>query len=159
MSTYKIVGLNNDNITLYYDGGKLATFVIPVTNGYLPVGEELTKLLDIFLDNYIKSLSPLPIKNLDAVQKLVVDLPKPMVTEDKARKHRDWLLFCTDWTQMPDSLSVGTRFTWACYRQELRDLPNNRMWPDMDWPIPPTPVYGPMGVLLTNVDGSPTLLD
>lgn len=50
------------------------------------------------------------------------------------RRHRDRLLAGSDWTQLPDSpLDADTRFAWASYRQQLRDL-------DMagtDWPAQP----------------------
>lgn len=157
MIAYKIVGLEDDRITLYYKSGHLATFTLPVINGYFPEGEELTKLLDILLNDYVNNTKPVTIKNVESVRKLVVPKPQPMVTDKTARKQRDWLLFCTDWTQSPDSLSEPLRESWKLYRQQLRDLPNNQIWPDMDWPLPPKVIIGPMGTQLTESDGTPTL--
>ena len=37
------------------------------------------------------------------------------------KKYRDWLLFTSDWTQLPDAPCDAE--AWAAYRQQLRDLP------------------------------------
>lgn len=40
------------------------------------------------------------------------------------RRHRDFLLATTDWTQMPDApLTAEKKAEWATYRQQLRDMP------------------------------------
>jgi hypothetical protein len=39
------------------------------------------------------------------------------------RRHRDFLLERSDWTQMPDApLTAEKKAEWAAYRQELRDM-------------------------------------
>ena len=49
------------------------------------------------------------------------------------RRHRDFLLAKSDWTQMPDSpLSAEEKAKWAAYRQELRDMTNKYPDPKVD---------------------------
>lgn len=43
---------------------------------------------------------------------------------------RDYLLQATDWTQLPDvNLTEEQKDAWAAYRQELRVVTDNGMWP------------------------------
>jgi len=51
------------------------------------------------------------------------------------KKYRDWLLFTSDWTQLPDAPCDAE--AWAAYRQQLRDLPANPNWPNVEFPDPP----------------------
>lgn len=57
------------------------------------------------------------------------------------RTKRDELLVASDWTQMNDSpLSNELKTAWATYRQELRDVTDLDVWPNMadeDWPVAP----------------------
>lgn len=57
------------------------------------------------------------------------------VTKDR----RDQLLLESDWTQLPRSpLTVEQQETWAAYRQELRDVPQQSGFPlTIVWPTPP----------------------
>ncbi len=49
------------------------------------------------------------------------------------------LLVDSDWTQLPDSPLTDTdKQAWAIYRQQLRDLPANPNWPNVEFPDPPT---------------------
>jgi hypothetical protein len=55
---------------------------------------------------------------------------------DELRSHRDLLLKSSDWTQVPDA--PVDQATWATYRQQLRDLPNNTEDPaNPTWPTKP----------------------
>jgi hypothetical protein len=56
-----------------------------------------------------------------------------------ARGQRNGLLAASDWTQMvADSpLSDKQRAAWATYRQKLRDLPAQKGFPDIDFPVAP----------------------
>lgn len=57
------------------------------------------------------------------------------------RTKRDELLVASDWTQMNDSpLTNELKTAWATYRQELRDVTDLDVWPNMadeDWPVAP----------------------
>ena len=52
--------------------------------------------------------------------------------EDRMKRVRDALLARSDWTQLPDAPCNAS--TWATYRQELRDLPNDPNWPNVNFP-------------------------
>ena len=53
------------------------------------------------------------------------------------KRHRNALLFESDWTQLPD-IPKTTREKWQKYRQELRELPNFFDDPDfIVWPEKP----------------------
>jgi len=52
------------------------------------------------------------------------------------KKYRDWLLFTSDWTQLPDS--PADHEAWAVYRQALRDLTSQAGFPwNINWPEEP----------------------
>lgn len=54
-----------------------------------------------------------------------------------ARIRRDALLAASDWTQLPD-VPAATRAAWATYRQALRDVPQQRRYPQhVTWPVGP----------------------
>lgn len=52
-----------------------------------------------------------------------------------ARLRRNELLAASDWTQTADA--PVDRNAWAAYRQQLRDLPEQPNWPDVEFPTPP----------------------
>jgi len=55
---------------------------------------------------------------------------------DLARSRRNELLQNSDWTQLPD-VTVD-RCSWAKYRSSLRDLPQQKGFPDnILWPLAP----------------------
>lgn len=60
---------------------------------------------------------------------------------DDLRRHRNYLLRISDWTQLVDTpLSPSEKKAWEVYRQTLRDLPKfNEGVPfvDVDFPVPP----------------------
>ena len=58
---------------------------------------------------------------------------------EQLRAFRDKKLSLCDWTQMPDvHLSANTIQEWRTYRQQLRDITNNLVDPDLvDWPLEP----------------------
>ena len=61
-----------------------------------------------------------------------------MNSELKMREERDYLLLLSDWTQVNDSpLSAEKKAEWATYRQELRDLTNDPMFPFVSFPAMP----------------------
>lgn len=50
---------------------------------------------------------------------------------------KNFLLFKTDWTQLPDvDLTQEEKDAWKVFRQELRDLDVNRIYIET-WPVPP----------------------
>ena len=68
-----------------------------------------------------------------------VDLDKLWIT---VRSIRTQKLSATDWTQLPDSnLSEELKTSWATYRTELRNLPQNQSnaqtFDDIAWPTLP----------------------
>jgi hypothetical protein len=74
---------------------------------------------------------------------LVADSAKVQAKTDAAwtaiRSKRNQLLRDSDFTQMPDSpLSQDKKDSWAAYRQELRDLPDEVTDPtQVEWPSVP----------------------
>jgi len=66
-------------------------------------------------------------------------MPEPPVeaVANGVRTKRDRLLDESDWTQIPDAPVDQT--AWATYRQELRDIPEQKGFPrDVTWPTEPT---------------------
>lgn len=57
----------------------------------------------------------------------------------QVKKKRDFLLYESDWTQIPNNpLTNEQQQAWAVYRQELRDIPQQAGYPfNVDWPIAP----------------------
>ena len=54
-----------------------------------------------------------------------------------AKIKRNRILYETDWTQMPD-VPLANKAAWATYRQELRDITNQTVYPaEIVWPTPP----------------------
>lgn len=54
---------------------------------------------------------------------------------ERFRNWRSLELLATDWTQLPDAnVEVDS---WATYRQTLRDIPANDLFPDVDIPDRP----------------------
>jgi hypothetical protein len=66
----------------------------------------------------------------------VVMLNSDLIKASSIRVMRDKLLAASDYTQLSDS-PVDAK-AWAEYRQELRDLPKAKGWPNMDLPKVPT---------------------
>ena len=58
---------------------------------------------------------------------------------DYLRKLRNQKLLESDWTQLPNNhLTEGKRQEWAEYRQQLRDMTENReIGQDIEWPTTP----------------------
>ena len=51
---------------------------------------------------------------------------------------RNSLLTQSDWTQLPDvPLSLEKKQEWGVYRQALRDLPSDPLWPSIVFPTTP----------------------
>ena len=53
---------------------------------------------------------------------------------------RNKLLYESDWTQIPNNpLTIEQQTTWATYRQQLRDIPQQSGFPyNVTWPVAPT---------------------
>ena len=54
---------------------------------------------------------------------------------ESVRLRRDAALAASDWTQLGDAPADAA--AWATYRQELRDLPADPAFPNVDLPAPP----------------------
>lgn len=68
-------------------------------------------------------------------------IPPPESTTEELsaeqRFNRDKLLKETDWTQLPD-VPESTKLKWAEYRQQLRDIPQQKEFPhNISWPTKP----------------------
>ena len=160
---YTIIGFNsnNSNISLSFNG-ITRNFPLPIVNGVYPIGQELTSLLDTYVEG---ATNPEPVviaSNLSDIQSLVVQVTPPAAQLQYNRTKyitsvRDNLLRSTDYTQLPDiGLSPTEVSNWVLYRQGLRNIPQQPGFPNIvSWPIPPTPLVGFSGNILTNVDGSP----
>jgi hypothetical protein len=60
-------------------------------------------------------------------------------TQSKAsqvRANRNALLSACDWTQLPD-VSISKKTEWATYRQALRDITNDSLFPNVTFPNNP----------------------
>lgn len=57
------------------------------------------------------------------------------VADHRSRVKRDALLSESDWRVLPHSPSDVE--AWATYRQQLRDLPADPAWPNVEFPTPP----------------------
>lgn len=75
---------------------------------------------------------------------VVVESSAPSLTDEQKlsliRIERDKRLAASDWTQLIDTTLTINQVSWATYRQELRDFPNN---PSLSldapaWPAPPS---------------------
>ena len=65
-------------------------------------------------------------------------------TQSKAsqvRANRNALLSACDWTQLPD-VSIPKKTEWATYRQALRDITNDSLFPNVTFPNNPDYVPG-----------------
>lgn len=66
--------------------------------------------------------------------------PKEVILSNLAhsiRVERNRKLFTSDWTQLPDS--QVNKSVWATYRQALRDVPQQKGFPEtFTWPLMPT---------------------
>ena len=135
--TYSIVGFNttNNNITLLLADGTQKNFVLPVVDGLVPEGSNLTTLLDTYVANIgvIQSSTPVAI-NSSVIQALVTALPTDVVAK-QVRQKRNGLLKQSDWSQLPDANVDKT--VWATYRQALRDLPSQKDFPNIEMPTKP----------------------
>jgi hypothetical protein len=89
-------------------------------------GEQFT-LLDV--EEYIHT-------NPDSVQESPADLrPVPLIVEE-ARSRRDLLLAASDFSQLADA--PVDKEAWATYRQALRDVPEQKGFPNtITWPVRP----------------------
>lgn len=68
------------------------------------------------------------------IESYVVDLE---YESSLVRENRDQLIKETDWTQLPD-VPKSTKELWETYRQELRDVPQQKGFPlNVTWPQKP----------------------
>ncbi len=71
---------------------------------------------------------------------VIESIPEESIERLSARKRleRDMLLFASDWTQTLDApLTAEKRKEWAIYRQHLRDLPQQKDFPNIPFPKHP----------------------
>lgn len=79
--------------------------------------------------------APQLVEGVWAVAWLVQQLPLDQA-DANIRSYRDRLLYECDWTQLPDAPVDAA--TWAVYRQELRNVPQQEGFPySVIWPTPP----------------------
>lgn len=159
MSDYKIIGFDNHNITLEFDGTKM-NFVLPIVDGKYPEGAALTRLLDAYVSNTRAERVNVVASNIDNIRALIEQptlTTAQLIEAKKATRGR--LLVFTDWTTMPDSpLSASEKTAWQQYRQELRDLTSQSGFPQaIVWPIPPKQIISPMGLAATMANGTPLI--
>ena len=57
------------------------------------------------------------------------------ITADDVRMRRNAALAASDWTQVADAPVDAA--AWKTYRQALRDLPADPLWPFVELPDPP----------------------
>ena len=73
-----------------------------------------------------------PVERTDAE----IEADRVPILEAQIREQRNKLLSESDWTQIPDNpLSQSERESWAAYRQQLRDIPEQAGFPtNITWP-------------------------
>lgn len=111
---YVIVGADEDDATHYVKGG------VAVPYPAKPVA--------------------VPVEWNPATEAWIDPRPPAKITQDLAADARDArnaaLLVC-DWTQLSDvPMDANLRKTWQVYRQALRDVPQQKAFPDkIQWPV------------------------
>ena len=157
--SYKITAINRNLITLDFNGVSMS-YRLPLIDGLLPEGTELTTLLDSWYQDYNTQLvfQESVILNLATIQQLV-EAPTPLSTEElgfNIRGVRTLFLKKTDWTQYIDSpIPESVKAEWLTYRTELRDISIQQGFPtSIIWPVPPSPIIG-NGVALSDDLGNP----
>lgn len=161
MSDYKIVGLVEHNIAIEFDG-EVINFPLPIVDGYYPENEELSNLLQHYVDNAraarLIALKQRVVANNElAIRSLISesDMVKASTAKKVIRK-RNQLLSRTDYTQMSDSsVSSDDKVLWAIYRNALRDITNQQDFPSVVWASAPYPVFDLFGNKITDDDGAP----
>jgi hypothetical protein len=162
MSNYTILGLENHQILLGFDGKKV-NFPLPMVDGLYPQGAELDALLTQYVSNaqLAAAQSAAVALNDATIRSLVVTPLAPTLTTaevaQSVRTDRNRLMVLTDWTVLPNSpFTTAETTAWATYRQGLRDITTQSGFPStVVWPVPPFPVTTPNGVVRTSTDGSP----
>lgn len=157
MNDYTIVGLQNHNIMLAFDGRRV-NFPLPIVDGRYPEGPALQKLLSAYVKNAREvqtRQAALVASNEVAIRALISASEADRRTA--ALRSRNQFLRLTDWTQARDvPLSEAAVAAWQDYRQALRDLPTQSGFPvSIAWPQPPQPVTNPAGLALTDALGAP----
>lgn len=73
-----------------------------------------------------------PVERTDAE----IEADRVPILEAQIREQRNKLLSESDWTQIPDNpLSQSERESWATYRKQLRDIPEQTGFPtNITWP-------------------------
>lgn len=150
---------NSHNVLIGFDGRQV-NFPLPIIDGKYPEGEALHNLLSAYVRNARSAPPPPPppfASNADSIQRMVVP-PADFEMRRAVVVARNRLLLATDWTQMNDSPLAGNLVvSWKNYRQTLRDIPRQTGFPyNVVWPVPPSQITGPAGVVLTEVRGAPT---
>lgn len=139
MANYKIIKLQNHEVTLQYGDNITRNFSLPLDeNNNYPSGQNLTDLLEAYVKYDLEGQVIANTKALNENEILaLVETPTPTVeTAETIRLKRRPLLRQSDWTQGPDApLTVEQKTAWAIYRQALRDItaqpgfPLNVIWP------------------------------
>lgn len=129
--SYKIIGFQNHNVLLKFDGKKM-NFVLPISDGKYPEGEELDTLLNTYVEN-TRNSQPLIATNESVILSLVEeDIP----TAQEVRQKRNALLFQSDWYLHEDS-NIN-KSAALIYRQALRDITAQIGFPEnVEWPTKP----------------------
>jgi hypothetical protein len=131
--SYKIVSFNQMTGQIVVSCDDLQqefSIDLPIENGNYPTGK--------LLDNYIRGFLPVwlidrkkklknGVENSSEIESMVVKREKKesdeICTIESQRRHRNYYLQSSDWTQLPDvPLSDEQKREWAKYRQELRDM-------------------------------------
>ena len=157
MSSYIVTGFSNGQITLAFDGRQV-NFPVPVKNGSYTEGAELDALLESYVAQARAAIQVAPVVADNEAN--ILALVKEPSNDQKAAaivKLRNQFLSFTDWTALQgNGLSTETATQWSIYRQALRDITKQSTFPTAPvWPVPPTPIVGLLGAVLTTVEGKP----
>lgn len=116
---------------------------LPVVNGAFPSVESIENLINVYKPTYQYERETSLATGLDGSHIAALVVPRPVVAKTLSelsaavRAERDMLLAQSDWTQLPD-VSEDIRNAWAPYRQLLRDITTQALFPsEVVWPVKP----------------------
>ena len=93
-------------------------------------------ILNKIVDGVLLPYTPDEIAEYDA-RLVAEEAARPARALAELREQRNALLAASDWTQLPDAPTANAA-AWRLYRQALRDLPEQTVYPDApQWPTAP----------------------
>lgn len=140
MANYKVINLQNHQITLQYGNNIRRNFALGLDeNNNYPSGQNLTDVLEAYVKYALEDEAIMNTKAANESEVLAL-IETPTETAESIRIKRRPLLRQSDWTQGPDApLTAEQKAAWATYRQALRDITTQSGFPlNVIWPTEPS---------------------